>query len=45
MTAGAMEMYMVKKMTKTEKFNIILRYNKLFQKVVHIFKRKVKKDL
>jgi hypothetical protein len=36
---------MVKKMTKTEKFNIVLRYNKLFQKAVYIFKRKVKKDL
>jgi hypothetical protein len=40
-----MELHMVKKMTKTEKFNIILRYNKLFQKAVYIFKRKVKKDL
>jgi hypothetical protein len=30
LTAGAMELHMVNKMTKTEKFNIILRYNKLF---------------
>jgi hypothetical protein len=30
LTAGAMELHMVKKMTKTEKFNIVLRYNKLF---------------
>jgi hypothetical protein len=28
--AAAMELYMVNKMTKTEKFNIVLRYNKLF---------------
>jgi hypothetical protein len=43
--AGAMEMYMVNKMTKVEKFNIILRYNRLFHKVVHIFKDKVTRDL
>ena len=30
LTAGAMELHMVNKMTKTEKFNIVLRYNKLF---------------
>ena len=40
-----MEMYMVNKMTKVEKFNIILRYNRLFHKVVHIFKDKVTRDL
>ena len=38
-------MHMVNKMTKTEKFNIVLSYNRLFHKVVHIFKHKVKKDL
>ncbi len=40
-----MERYELRKMSKNQKFNIILEYNKLFQKVMKVYKWKIGKDL
>ncbi len=41
----AMERYELRKMSKDQKFNIILEYNKLFQKVMKVYKWRIGKEL
>ena len=41
----AMERYELRKMSKDQKFNIMLEYNKLFQKVMKVYKWKIGRDL
>ena len=41
----AMERYELRKLSKNQKFNIILEYNKLFQKVMRVYKWKICKEL
>ena len=40
-----MERYELRKLSKDQKFNIILEYNKLFQKVMRVYKWKISKEL